>query len=188
MPTPCRSDCYWSLCLSFPEKLVQILTSLVLEINTHCELGLNNYQVDENKPTRCAQLDDQLQIVQMPSIELTPFHYLAPLIRYGQEKPYLSRLPFLPNMKRSNILGQEYPVTVYNLFGHEKLFTLEKSGFEFRDMPFKVGSWSDQIVIDEYIPTLREWLKNHFDCAEVFIYAFNVRRYTEFSYFAKSTH
>ena len=150
----------------------------MVETKTRCELRLKNHQVDENETIRCTELDDQLQMAQMSRIELTPFHYLAPLERYDKEKPYLSRLPFLSNMKRTNIMAQEYPVTVYNLFGHEKLFTLEKSGFEFKEMPFKVGSWSDQTVLDEYIPVFREWLKKRFDCATVIIYAFNVRCYT----------
>jgi hypothetical protein len=116
----------------------------------------------------------------MARIEAAQFHYLAPLKRYSQEKPYLSRLPFLPIMKRTNISRLQCPLTVYNLSGHENLFTLDVSGFEFRKMPFKATLWSDRVAIDSYVPAVKSWLLDIFGGSVVYIYAFNVCPYPRY--------
>jgi hypothetical protein len=102
------------------------------------------------------------------------FHYLSPLKLYSHQKPYLSRLPFLKGLKRTNIVGQSYPMTIFDVSGHEDSFTLEKSGFQFLPLQFHASTWTDQSVQSEYIPMLSKWLKGHFACDEVFVYAFNV--------------
>lgn len=65
-------------------------------------------------------------------------------------------------------------MTIFDVSGHEDSFTLEKSGFQFLPLQFHASTWTDQSVQSEYIPMLSKWLKGHFACDEVFVYAFNV--------------
>jgi len=113
--------------------------------------------------------------LQLPKVVPEAFNYLAPLTLYHSEKPYLSRLPFLEGLKRTNIVGQSYPVTIYNVGGREQFFHLEASGFEFLKFPVQTTTWTDDYVRSEYMPLLSSWLKDHFHCGSVLLYAYNVR-------------
>jgi hypothetical protein len=101
-------------------------------------------------------------------------NYLAPLAKYGVEKPYLSRLPALSKFPRTNIIGQDYDVAIRDVSGNENFFTLDDAGFEFAKMPSRIQSWTDDVVREQYIPALTEWLKSYFHCITVHIYAYNV--------------
>ena len=119
-------------------------------------------------------LDEQLSRLQLVRVALKTFNYLAPIDLYLYQKPYLSRLPCLDNLKRTNIVGQSYSVTVYNICGNEDSFTLEESGFQFLKLPAQITSWTDHSVRSNYLPMLSVWLKELFSCDRVLIYAYNV--------------
>lgn len=107
--------------------------------------------------------------------ESSEFQYLAPLKRYLAEKPYLSRLPFLPGFPRTNIVAESRSIPVYEVSGSESTFALDTSGFEFGRFPIsQPEEWTDAFIQALYIPTMREWLKEHLHSAEVHVYAYNV--------------
>ena len=119
-------------------------------------------------------LDEQFSRLQLVGVAPKTFNYLAPLELYLYQKPYLSRLPCLENLKRTNIIGESYSVTIYNVCGNEDFFTLEESGFQFLRLPAQIVSWTDHAVRSDYLPMLSRWLKDFFSCDRVLIYAYNV--------------
>lgn len=112
--------------------------------------------------------------MKLPYVTPGSFPHLVPSKRYDIEKPYLSRLPYSPSLKRTNIVTQSNSLNVYDVSGNEKFFKLEESGFEFVKSPIRMQEWNDLSVNAEYIPRLKQWLKQHLDCSRVFIYAYNV--------------
>jgi hypothetical protein len=114
------------------------------------------------------------QVARLPKIKVESFLYLAPLQLYHTQKPYRSRLPHGSSMRRTNIVERGYPVEVRDIRGHENLFALDKSGFEFIPLPTKTSNWTDDNVRSEYLPDLSKWMKDYFSCEKVFIYAYNV--------------
>jgi len=123
-------------------------------------------------------LDGQLEPLKLPTVRPESFNYLAPLDLYEREKPYKCQLPAtcFGESKMSNLASRNYPgVVIANVAGHESLFSLERSGFEFVKCPIEVREWSDETVLSEYLPSLAEWLKERLGCQAVFCYAYNVR-------------
>jgi hypothetical protein len=110
----------------------------------------------------------------METVYPASFGYLAPLASYETEKPYLSRLPALTGFTRTNIVGQNRPVPIHEISGHEDLFKLDECGFEFVNIPGVFGQWSDSSICATYMPLVRQWLKDHIDCEDVYIYAYSV--------------
>lgn len=113
---------------------------------------------------------------------MVEFNYLAPLPLYCHEKPYLSRLPFIETLRRTNIATQPYPVKICDISGRESDFELDVSGFSFTTFPFQFCAWSDEFVQAQYIPALSAWLKLHFQSPRVVIYAYNVSEVWDFDY------
>ncbi|KXX82676.1 hypothetical protein MMYC01_201102 [Madurella mycetomatis] len=72
-----------------------------------------------------------------------------------------------------NLVSQSYSVSIADATGHEDLFSLAVSGFEFAKCPINIQEWSDDRVSTEYLPSLMEWLKWRFGCQDVFCYAYN---------------
>lgn len=102
--------------------------------------------------------------------------YLAPLDVYQVQKPYHSRLPFLNGLRRTNIMGKAYrDVRVYDVTGSTSSFDLDDSGFEFLKIPAGIKDWSDHQVREQYLPNMKKWLLNHFNCEAAHVYAYNVR-------------
>lgn len=106
--------------------------------------------------------------------ECCDFSYLAPLRKYRFEKPYLSRLPFLPGFARTNIVGQTRSIPIHDVTGSEKIFTVDTSGFEFAEFPAALEEWTDADIQQTYLSALKEWLKKRINCSEIYIYAYNV--------------
>lgn len=125
-------------------------------------------------PVLCPKLDADIHSRQLPFVDVADFNYLAPLELYKTQKPYLSRLPFVPELKRSSIVGKGYPVRIHNVRGNEDMLTLDGSGFEYHNAPFHLDTWTDDNVQSEYIPYLKNWLQEYFECDKMFIYAYNV--------------
>ncbi|KAK4153512.1 hypothetical protein C8A00DRAFT_43574 [Chaetomidium leptoderma] len=72
-----------------------------------------------------------------------------------------------------NLVSNSYRVSIAEITGHEDLFSLAVSGFEFAKCPITVGAWSDDCVSSEYLPGLVGWLKQRLGCRDVFCYAYN---------------
>jgi hypothetical protein len=120
------------------------------------------------------QLDAQIHQAKLRKVTVNTFSYLAPLAIYEAEKPYLSRLPRLPGLARTNIAGLNYTVNVHEISGHEELFTLDQSGFEYAEYPIEIKNWTEATAREVYIPKLGSWLKAYFKCSKAHIYAYNV--------------
>ena len=138
--------------------------------------GVKDFYHNENNPqAECAnRLDSQIRRAGLKAVTSTSFNYLAPLAIYRSEKPYLSRLPSLPGLIRTNIVGRSHTVHIHEVSGNEQLFTLDQSGFEFTQFPAPIQDWTDSNVCETYIPKLADWLRGYLNCARVYIYAYNV--------------
>ncbi|PGG95440.1 hypothetical protein AJ79_05281 [Helicocarpus griseus UAMH5409] len=121
-------------------------------------------------------LDEQLKKLNMIAVESVPFYYLAPLDLYRVQKPYRHQMPNIDGLKRSNVVTQCHPVTVYEVSGNEHVFTLEKSGFEFAKCPVSMEDWTESSVIEQYIPRLEDWLKGYLGCEQVSVYTYRFRK------------
>ncbi|MCJ1310480.1 hypothetical protein MMC25_004144 [Agyrium rufum] len=139
------------------------------------DLQSNQQHAADIPPVLCHKLQAEICDRRLPLVKVESFNYLAPLKLYQTQKPYLSRLPYAEDLKRSNIVAKSYPVNIYNIRGNEDLFSLDDSGFEFRSIPFQLNHWSDAGLQKEYIPFLTQWLKKHFQTERVLIYAYNFR-------------
>jgi hypothetical protein len=120
------------------------------------------------------RLDAQICARKVEAVIPNSFTYLAPLSIYKYEKPYLSRLPSLPGFARSNIKGKPQAVQIFEVSGHEHVFNLDSSGFEFTHFSEPLQDWTDSTLCTTYIPKMTIWLKDYLGCAEVHIYAYSV--------------
>jgi len=135
------------------------------------------YHSENNAQAECAKrLDSQIRRAGLDAVTPASFHYLAPLAIYRSEKPYLSRLPSLSGLVRTNIVGRSQTVEIHEVSGNEYLFTLDQSGFEFAQFPAPIQDWTDSTVRGAYIPKLADWLRDYLTCTRVYIYAYNVSR------------
>lgn len=130
---------------------------------------------DHDRRSASTTLDQQIKAMRLSSVVPLSFHYAALLPSYGCEKPYLSRLPCLTGLKRTNIAASKHGVQIFDLSGHEAAFRLDESGFEFAKSPIIMAEWTTSSVLEQYLPSMREWVKEHIRCADAFVYAYNVR-------------
>lgn len=202
-PPPPDSDVYEKLLKEYPEVLLwqfdvtrpfdrpwrqwtdpsrvkegQSLPGSVANAEPHVLSGGDRRQgVADLQAVRFA-LDEQIEALNLPIVRPQSFNYLAPLDLYDREKPYKCQLPApcFGESKMSNLASRNYPgVAISNVSGHESLFSLDQSGFEFAKCPISVEDWSDEAVVSVYLPALAEWLKGRLGCQDVFCYAYNVR-------------
>ncbi|KAL2123769.1 hypothetical protein VTJ04DRAFT_134 [Mycothermus thermophilus] len=124
-------------------------------------------------------LDEQIGHFKLPYVVPETFYHLAPLELYQREKPYKCQLPkgCFPGLKLHNLHAQSYKVTISEVTGHEHLFSLSVSGFEFVKCPIAMREWSDEAVLAKYLPGIIEWLKKHLNCRDVYCYAYNFRHH-----------
>ncbi|KAH9207069.1 hypothetical protein DL95DRAFT_314382, partial [Leptodontidium sp. 2 PMI_412] len=120
-------------------------------------------------------MEISLRDLNLKSVQSAGMSFLAPLDIYQIDKPYLSRLPSGTSLPRTNIITSDHRVEVFDLSGHESSFLLADSGFEFTKSPVRMRQWNDSSVCSQYIQQMEIWLKDHFKCAQVLIYAYNVR-------------
>lgn len=143
-----------------------------------CQLTerLEDFQhVEASQAEYANSLDNEICSRHMNVSESSDFKYLAPLRRYLVEKPYLSRLPFLPGFARTNIVAENRGISVHEVSGSESTFALDTSGFEFAGFPVsQPEEWTDAFIQESYIPAMRKWLKRHLHSAEIHVYAYNV--------------
>jgi hypothetical protein len=122
------------------------------------------------------ELDEQFRNLILPKVFPKSFNHLAPLELYQKEKPYKCQLPeaCFPGLKMHNLVSQSYHVGIADVTGHEDMFSLAISGFEFATCPISIEEWSDDSVSAQYLPGLAQWLKQCTGCRDVFCYAYNV--------------
>jgi hypothetical protein len=142
--------------------------------------------VSQAAPSRAAEtsrreLDEQIESLNLPVCRPESFHYLAPLDEYKTDKPYKCQLPAacFETYEMDNLQSCHYPTTIYDVSGHEDIFTLARSGFEFAKSPVPLRDWSDDAAQCEYLPQIADWLKSHLGCESVFCYDYNVRKVLE---------
>ena len=140
-----------------------------LRLMTDVETG------NDSQHTSALDLDQQISWLGLPSVRPADFHYIAQLSRYKHEKPYLSRLPCIDGLKRTNIVAKKQSVQIFEVNGHEESFNIDESGFEFAKWPVIPQDWSSSRVRSYYTQELCNWLKNYLGCEEVFPYAYKVR-------------
>ncbi|KAF8859194.1 hypothetical protein BDZ45DRAFT_590152 [Acephala macrosclerotiorum] len=107
---------------------------------------------------RSNEIFDLIKGMKFHYVNSATFHFLVPLDLYNTEKPYLSRLPSGTDLARTNIVTESHALKVFNVSGHESLFALDRSGFQFAKCPIQVRRWTDNYVCSEYIPKIEEWL------------------------------
>jgi hypothetical protein len=127
-------------------------------------------------------LDEQVEWLALPAVEPVVFNYLAPLELYSRERPYRLQLPPLDGFKMTNIATKHYPVKIHDISGHEDLFTLAESGFQFTKCPVTVRDWTAHSMAQDYIPELKDWLTQYLGCESIFIYSYNVSVRINFCY------
>lgn len=120
-------------------------------------------------------IDETVRALGLVHVVPDQLNYLAPDPLYDAVKPYHTRLPFMGTIQRSNIVAQGYShMRVFDVSGHEDKFMLETTGFQYVPMVHGINDWTDSLVRDKYLPEMRTWLRDFFQCQEVFIYTYNV--------------
>jgi hypothetical protein len=117
-------------------------------------------------------------VAKLPKVQGATITYLAPLELYKTQKPYFSQLPCGTALARTNLVESDHPVEVRDISGKEDMFELDETGFQFMHLPTNISDWTDESVQSEYLPDISAWLKEHFKCKNVFIYNYNVRRFS----------
>lgn len=156
-----------------PLTQVPNLTNGASSFSTPASFGHKN----DRQSALTVGLDQQLNGLNLPSVTPDSFHYVAPLEIYGFEKPYLSRLPCIAGLKRTNIVAKKHCIQIFEISGHEAFFTLDKAGFEFAKSPIAMQEWTSSSVRTDYVPSLQTWVKQYLRCTEVIVYAYNVSPY-----------
>lgn len=121
------------------------------------------------------QVDEIISNLGLQFVSPAQFNYLSPDPLYDTVKPYHTRLPFMGEIKRANIIGQGYDnVNIFNVAGFDDKFTLEKSGFQYLRIKHGMDEWTDDAVKKKYLPAMEEWLQSFFQCRKVHIYTYTV--------------
>lgn len=121
------------------------------------------------------RIDEILTGFGLRAVKPAQFNYLSPEALANSVKPFHTRLPFLGQIKRSNIIAQAYSdINVFDIHGHEEKFTLSTSGFQIVRVPQHCDRWTDESVREIYLPAMSTWLQKFFRCRKVIIYTYTV--------------
>ncbi|KAI1422370.1 hypothetical protein F5Y12DRAFT_799656 [Xylaria sp. FL1777] len=139
--------------------------------------------VDENHCGSCQDrvigsqtIDKIVTDLGLRAVKLAQFNYLSPSTLANSVKPFHTRLPFLGQIKRSNIVAQAYSdINVFDIHGHEDRFTLSTSGFQIVRVSKHCDHWTDESVRKLYLPAMSTWLQEFFTCRKVIIYTYTFR-------------
>ncbi|KAJ4307678.1 hypothetical protein N0V84_012562 [Fusarium piperis] len=117
---------------------------------------------------RVQELDAEIETLSLPFTVPNQLNYLAEDPVYETNKPYHTRLPFMSEIRRSNLYAQGYAgVKIYDLGGHQDNFTLDKSGFQYVKAPVGITKWTNESAVDQYLPAMETWLKQFFHSPRV---------------------
>jgi hypothetical protein len=132
---------------------------------------------DINRDLGTSEVDTQIAALNLRSIVPQQLNYLSDDSLYDTTKPFHTRLPFLGEIRRSNITGQGYSgIKIHDLSGHEDTFTLDTSGFQYLRIPTAVTNWTKEATESHYLPEMETWLKDFFGAESIHIYAYTVSR------------
>ncbi|KAK4146230.1 uncharacterized protein C8A04DRAFT_10038 [Dichotomopilus funicola] len=126
--------------------------------------------------SRPRPLDAEIAALGLPFVAPQQLNYLSDDSLYDVSKPFHTRLPFLGEIRRSNITGQGYSgIRIHDLSDHEDEFTLDISGFQYLRVPTVIRDWTKEAVESHYLPEMETWLKGFFGAQRVHIYAYTFR-------------
>lgn len=121
------------------------------------------------------QIDDETSALKIPFVVPNQLNYLSDDPVYQTTKPFHTRLPVMGTIRRTNIVAQGYSnVKIYNIRGHDHRFTLDRSGFQYFDIPVSITSWTNEIVRHQYLPAMERWLQDFFKAQKVHIFTYSV--------------
>ncbi len=125
-------------------------------------------------------VDAKIAALGLPFVAPEQLNYLSEDGLYNGTKPFHTRLPFLGDIRRTNITGQGYAgIPIHDLGGHEAKFTLDTSGFEYLHVPTLVRDWTQDAAETRYLPEMEAWLKGFFKAEQVHIYTYTVSPWRE---------
>ncbi|KAI1319335.1 hypothetical protein F5Y16DRAFT_103064 [Xylariaceae sp. FL0255] len=137
------------------------------------EVKYDNFQ---DRASSSQEIDKIITELDLREVNPAQFNYLSPYTLKDLIKPFHTRLPFMGQIRRSNIIAQAYSnVKVFDIHGQEGSFTLSSSGFQITRVPPQCGQWTDESVRQVYLPAMTTWLQNYFKCDKVVIYTYNFR-------------
>ncbi|KAK4156184.1 hypothetical protein C8A00DRAFT_41339 [Chaetomidium leptoderma] len=142
------------------------------------QLGASRLQPsrDTDRELGTKGLDAEIAALGLPFVTPQQLNYLSDDGLYDVAKPFHTRLPFLGDIRRSNITGQAYSgIRIHDLSGHEDEFTLDISGFQYLRVPTAVRAWTKDVAESHYLPEMETWLKGFFGAERVHIYTYTFR-------------
>lgn len=122
---------------------------------------------------------DKIVKLEEPNAVQTNLWYLKPGFT---AKPTFVSVTVPGVFESSNVEHEAYPHEVTDIRGHERLFSLDKSGFEFVQDPIpdeliqQIRNNEDEEIEEKYYPKIEELLKKHTGADRVFIFDHTVRR------------
>ncbi|KAI3338105.1 hypothetical protein F4824DRAFT_509716 [Ustulina deusta] len=128
-----------------------------------------------DRVTGSQTIDKVVTELGLRAVNPSQFNYLSPDALANSVKPFHTRLPFLGQIKRSNIVAQAYSdIKVFDIHEHEDKFILSTSGFQVVRVPRHCDQWTDGSVREVYLPAMSTWLQEFFRCRKVVIYTYTV--------------
>jgi len=116
-------------------------------------------------------LDSKVSALGLRHVVPDQFNYLADDPTHLTTKPYHTRLLFMGQIGRSNIVAQGYPgVNIYDILNQEDEFSLEESGFQYFKIPVDITHWTNETARHQCLPLMEEWLKDFFKAQPVYIF------------------
>jgi len=122
---------------------------------------------------------DKIVKLEEPNAVQTNLWYLKPGFT---AKPTFVSVTVPGVFESSNVEHEAYPHEITDVRGHERLFSLDKSGFEFVQDPVpdeliqQIRNNEDEEIEEKYYPKIEELLKKHTGADRVFIFDHTVRR------------
>ncbi|KAK3990432.1 hypothetical protein QBC44DRAFT_239156 [Cladorrhinum sp. PSN332] len=139
----------------------------------------HHHQIEENPGTE--QVDKIINKHSLPFVTPPQFNYLSDDPLYATAKPFHTRLPFLGQIRRTNIVAQAYSdVRIHDLSGCEDEFDLDTSAFAYLriQVPAAISSvreWNNDVARRQYLPLMESWAKEYFKASRVHIYTYTFR-------------
>ncbi|KAK4163004.1 hypothetical protein QBC43DRAFT_320356 [Cladorrhinum sp. PSN259] len=136
----------------------------------------SNLSTNEQQQTGTEDVDRVISNLALPFVTPSQFNYLSNDPLYDTVKPFHTRLPFLGQIRRSNIIAQGYPgVRIHDINDHEDEFGIDISGFAFLKLPVDIDQWDNNVARQQYVPLMESWAMKYFKASKVHIYAYTFR-------------
>ncbi len=130
---------------------------------------------DTGRERRTEDLDAEIAALGLQFVAPQQLNYLSDDRLYDVAKPFHTRLPFLGEIRRSNIISQGHAgIRIHDVRGYEDQFTINGSGFQYLRIPTTVTNWTKEVTESHYLPEMEKWMKGFFNADKVHIYAYTV--------------